>query len=318
MVSIIIPNYNKSEFVRRSLDSVLAQTSPDWEAIVVDDCSSDGSWEAIQQYVDKDPRIIALRNESNKGGCYSRNRGAGAAKGKYLIFLDSDDWLADDCVARRVEEFGRKENEALDMLVFEMATSCGGEVGQNWDFGNRKNAVLSFLRHEIVWQTMMPIWRKEAFERIGRFDEAFPRLQDVELHTRALLQGMTYRFAARKTPDCFYFVDDSRMTMDYDAMARKFAKAILQYVKKMSGLVRATAERMALAESLMAAIRGIGDSYQAGRIDQSVRDELYGDILGCDKASNWVRFYAWSYLRGLNKMRGFNFLYRKVYRRFNG
>lgn len=318
MVSVIIPNYNKSAFLRRSLNSVLAQTSSDWEAIVVDDRSDDGSWEVIREYAKRDSRIIAFRNENNKGGCHSRNRGAGAARGKYLIFLDSDDWLADDCIGRRVEEFEREKNKSLDMLIFEMATSCGGKIGQNWNFGNRKNAALSFLRHEIVWQTMMPIWRRDAFERVGGFDESFPRLQDVELHTRALLQGMNYRFAERKTPDCFYYIEESRMTMDHEAMARKFAKAILQYVKKMSGLVRTSAERKALAESLMAAIRGIGDSFQAGKISRGLRDVLYGDILKNDRASNWVRLYAWFYLKGLNKMHGFNFLYRKTYRGATG
>lgn len=317
-VSIIIPNYNKGGLVRQSIESLLRQTYRNWEAVVVDDASMDDSWKIIGEYAAKDSRIRAVRNEENRGGCYSRNRGVRMATGKYLIFLDSDDWLADDCLEMRVREFEKEENRHIDMMIFEMATSCAGNIERNWNQGDRSRVLISFLRHEIVWQTMMPIWRREAFERLGGFDESFPRLQDVELHTRALLRGATYRFAERKAPDCFYVVDDSRMTMNHDVMARRFSRAILQYVEKMAGLVSTTGERKALAESLMAAIRGIGDSYQAGKIDKNLRDVLYGDILGSIGASNWVRLYARLYSLGMNKQHGFNFLYRKIYRRFNG
>lgn len=314
MVSIVIPNYNKERYIRRSLESVLSQTTSDWEAIVVDDCSADGSWSIIQEYVKRHPRIFAFRNEVNRGGCYSRNRGAKLAKGQYLIFLDSDDWLSNDCIERRVEELNRQENRALDVLIFEMATSRAGNIGCNWNQGDRSRVLISFLRHEIVWQTMMPIWRREAFERVGGFDESFSRLQDVELHTRALLHGMTYQFAERKTPDCFYFVDNARMTMNYEVMTVKFVDAMLLYVAKMSKLLRTQEERSALDESLMAAIRWVGDCYQSGRIGQNSRDKLYGDVLKTKRISMWVRIYAWLYQIRCNKMRGFNYFYRRIYR----
>lgn len=314
--TIVIPNYNKGEFLRHSLDSVLRQTVNDWEAIVVDDASMDDSWRIAREYAEKDARIVAIRNDVNMGGCYCRNRGAKLAHGKYLIFLDSDDWLVNDCLEMRMHEFEKDDNRDIGMLIFEMMTTEDGQHGRLWTLGNRQKALISFLRHSMPWTIMMPIWRREAFERVGGFDESFPRLQDVELHTRALLQGVAYRFAERKTPDCLYFVDNSRMTMNHEAMARKFAKATLQYVEKMAGLVRTGVERMSLNESLMAAIRCIGDDYWSGRIDRNLRDVLYGDILGGDRTSNWVRFYAWSYLRGLNKIHGFNYLFRKIYRIF--
>lgn len=319
-VSVIIPNYNKAKFIRHSLDSLLSQTYPDWEAIVVDDCSSDESWGIIQDYALEDSRVTAVRNETNKGGCYSRNRGAKMAKGEYLIFLDSDDWLADDCLEKRLDEFGREENKNLDMLIFEMATAPGGRIGSNWAYGDRKNALVSFLRHEIVWSIMMPIWRREAFERVGGFDEAFPRLQDVELHTRALLGGLTYKFAVRKTPDCFYVIDDARMTTNYQHAAEKLVVAIEMYVEKMSGLIAGLKDcklrdvcSKSLVESCLQTIRSVGDLYRRGALTRANRDTLFRQAISYHWSA-WVSVYAMAYRLGFDRVRGFNYIFRRMMR----
>lgn len=101
LVSVIIPCYNKERYVERTLASLCAQTYADFEVKIVDDCSTDRTWEIVQGFVAKDSRFAAERNEVNKGGDYCRNRGAALSKGEYLIFLDADDWLA-VVVPRRV------------------------------------------------------------------------------------------------------------------------------------------------------------------------------------------------------------------------
>lgn len=319
-VSVIIPNYNKGELIRHSLDCLLRQTYADWEAVVVDDCSTDISWNIIEEYAAKDSRIVALRNETNRGGCYSRNRGAKMAKGEFLLFLDSDDWLADDCLEKRIEEFGREENKNLDMLIFEMATAREDRIGSNWTYGDRKNALVSFLRHEIVWSIMMPIWRRVAFERFGGFDETFPRLQDVELHTRALLKGLTYRFAERKTPDCFYFVEESRMTTNHKRAAQNLVNAITMYVEKMRGLIaempdcslRKSCSR-SLVECCLQPIRAVGDFYRKGVLTCEDRDAFFNEVVA-RRWSQWVSVYAFAYWIGLDRIRGFNYLFRRTKR----
>lgn len=321
MVSIIIPNYNKGALVRQSLDSLLRQTFDNWEAIIVDDCSNDESWQIIQEYTARDERIISVRNLVNKGGNYCRNIGAKMAKGRYLLFLDSDDWLADDCLEMRVNEFERDENNGLGLLVFPMMTTKDGKTGSIWLYGDRRNALVSFLRHEIPWSIMMPIWRRAVFEKVGGFDESFPRLQDVELHTRALLSGLVYRFAERVTPDCFYYIEESRMTTDYEKGLRNFANAVELYVGKMNRLIiesqitKSEKQRLlkALVETQMAAIRNVGDFFQAGKVGEKMRDSLFMHILSLDK--HWlVNAYAFFYKLGFNKIRGFNFAYRLLWR----
>lgn len=97
LFSIIIPVYNVEGYLRECLDSVLGQTFADWEAICVDDGSSDGSRAIMEEYAHKDCRIKSVAQE-NAGTAAARNTGLKAAKGDYIFFLDSDDWLENNAL----------------------------------------------------------------------------------------------------------------------------------------------------------------------------------------------------------------------------
>ena len=93
-VSIITPAYNAENFLPETIDSVLNQTFRDWELIVVDDCSTDRTFEIASAYAEKDPRVRVVRNEVNAGVAATRNHGLDVATGDYIAFVDSDDlWL---------------------------------------------------------------------------------------------------------------------------------------------------------------------------------------------------------------------------------
>ena len=93
LVSIIMPSYNTAKFISETITSVLAQTYPNWELIIVDDCSTDDTDAVIRPYL-ADDRIRYIKNEENSGAAVSRNRALREAKGKWIAFLDSDDlWL---------------------------------------------------------------------------------------------------------------------------------------------------------------------------------------------------------------------------------
>ena len=91
LVSIISPSYNCKEFISQTIDSVLAQSYSNWELLIVDDCSTDGTYELAKEYSEKDCRIKVFRNEKNCGAAVSRNKGIQNSKGQYVAFLDSDD-----------------------------------------------------------------------------------------------------------------------------------------------------------------------------------------------------------------------------------
>ena len=92
LVSIIMPTYNCERFIKESIDSVLAQTYSAWELLIVDDCSTDNTWEYIQKASIKDQRIRVFKTLHNSGSGVARNIGIEAANGCYIAFIDGDDW----------------------------------------------------------------------------------------------------------------------------------------------------------------------------------------------------------------------------------
>ena len=90
-VSILMPVYNSAEFLREAIESMLSQSFKDFEFLIVDDGSTDGSAGILAEYVEKDSRIRIIRNEKNQGIVYSLNRGLKECTGEYIARMDSDD-----------------------------------------------------------------------------------------------------------------------------------------------------------------------------------------------------------------------------------
>lgn len=93
-VSIITPCYNAERFIRETIESVRAQTHTEWEMLITDDCSKDGSTRIVEEIAAKDPRVILIRSPKNGGPAEARNQSLRRATGEMIAFLDSDDlWL---------------------------------------------------------------------------------------------------------------------------------------------------------------------------------------------------------------------------------
>lgn len=98
--SVIICTFNRAHLLPRALDSVLAQRESSWEVVIVDDGSSDNTFEVVRPYLQRAPNIRYMAHR-NRGLAISRNVGIAAAIGDYVTFLDSDDWYAPDHLASR-------------------------------------------------------------------------------------------------------------------------------------------------------------------------------------------------------------------------
>ncbi len=103
-ISVIIPTFNAERYIGRCIDSVKAQTHEDWECIVVDDGSTDGTAAELLKLTDGDGRFKVEHREKNEGVAAARNRGIAKAKGDALFFLDADDWLDADALAIAADE----------------------------------------------------------------------------------------------------------------------------------------------------------------------------------------------------------------------
>jgi glycosyltransferase involved in cell wall biosynthesis len=91
LISIVTPVFNSSKFISETIESVLAQTYQNWEMIIVDDCSTDETFEIVLKYAKKDQRVLVFRMEYNSGSALCRNKAIELSQGMYLAFLDSDD-----------------------------------------------------------------------------------------------------------------------------------------------------------------------------------------------------------------------------------
>lgn len=104
IVSIILPTYNGARYIKRAIDSVIAQTFSDWELLVIDDGSKDDTGNIVKEYTNKDSRIIYLKNEINLGIQKTLNKGLKEAKGKYIARIDDDDeWIDKDKLKKQIE-----------------------------------------------------------------------------------------------------------------------------------------------------------------------------------------------------------------------
>lgn len=110
-ISIITPSYNSKEYILETFNSVVSQTYKNFEWIIIDDCSTDGTHEFISKIAESDHRIIVLKTESNGGTAKARNIGLKIARGKYITFLDSDDLLDNNYLEEQLNFI--KENGPL-------------------------------------------------------------------------------------------------------------------------------------------------------------------------------------------------------------
>lgn len=205
MISVIIPNYNRSHYLEQALQSVCGQSYQNWEVLVVDDGSTDQSKELIDTFVNKDSRIHCIeRTIEPKGAATCRNMGIESAKGDYIIFLDSDDVLAPHCLKQRADVMEQQPN--LDFTVFKMQffKEKPGDDPRLWNLETNEPVLDRFLNLDAVWQTSGPIWKLSALKKIGGFNPELACWQDIDIHLKALFAELNYKICYHLPIDCYY------------------------------------------------------------------------------------------------------------------
>lgn len=192
-VSVVTPTRNRAALLAETLESVAAQTFADWEHIVVDDGSDDGTAELMAARVANDPRVRYVVREGDRAGAnVCRNIGIRAAEAPHVVLLDSDDLLAPGCLERRLEVISR--NLDMDFVTFQagLFETTPGDLGATANAELVGDDLCRFLYFETPWQTSAPIWRRDSLLKLGLFDEALLSWQDIELHVRAICAGCRY------------------------------------------------------------------------------------------------------------------------------
>ena len=160
--------------------------------MVVDDGSIDNSLELLKSFQKQDRRITFIeRNREPKGASTCRNIGLHFAKGEYVIFLDSDDYLLPFCIEQRIKHF--KKHPKKDFLVFPMGIQIR-KVTTKKEIEKSNSYLIDYLSYKLAWSIMCPIWKRCFLNKIGGFKEGYPRFNDPELMIRALSQkGVSFK-----------------------------------------------------------------------------------------------------------------------------
>ena len=131
MVSIITPCYNAEKYLAQTIESVLSQTCQDWEMLIVDDCSSDGSAQIIEEYARKDSRIKYLKTDRRSGSpTLPRNIGIENAGGRYIAFLDSDDLWLPGKLDSQLNAIKKNKDAAIVFSYYEKIAEDGTRSGR--------------------------------------------------------------------------------------------------------------------------------------------------------------------------------------------
>jgi glycosyltransferase involved in cell wall biosynthesis len=192
-VSVITPTKNRAKLLCEAMDSVQCQKFVAWEHLVVDDGSDDGTRREVERRSKADARVRYIERMSDRSGAnVCRNIGIRESHGEFIVFLDSDDLLAPDCLTRRVEVMRR--NLDLDFATFQAAAfeHKPGDIGRKLNHGLLGDDLLQFLFFEYPWIVAGPVWRRASLLRLGLFDESLPSWQDIDLHIRAVAKGFRY------------------------------------------------------------------------------------------------------------------------------
>ncbi len=179
-ISVIMPVYNTEEYVWEAIESILNQTFSDFEFIIIDDGSSDTSWEIIQKYAKKDKRIKALQNEWNKGISYTRNKLISLTTTNYIASQDSDDIST----PQRLELcYNFLENNKEYAVI-------GGNniiINENWEeIWNRKysNSIKNIILKKSPLSQPSTMFKKDIFEKIWWYDNNLNYGEDYDLRLK--------------------------------------------------------------------------------------------------------------------------------------
>ncbi len=188
VVSVVVPTYDRGRFLGRAIESVLGGTFREFEILVVDNGSTDGSIEMVQSFAARDPRVRLLRNRRGNHIAHALNTGVAAARGKYVSQLDSDDEYVPDTLLRQVEHLERNPGWGLAVSYYDVIDAQGRPLEEYGVIRHEEYDRNSLLRTGGAGSVRT--WHRCILERLGGFDEG-------ELADYAEDYDMTLRLSER-------------------------------------------------------------------------------------------------------------------------
>ena len=194
LISIIIPTYNRAHLIGETLDSILVQTYPNWECIVVDDGNTDTTADVMREYIKKDNRFQYHQRPINKikGPNSCRNYGFEMSNGEYIKWFDSDDVMLPYLLEKQVLSFAKNvEMSVCKLSYFDFER----RVPIKENIISSKNLIEDYLIGNVTFYISGPLWKRIFLEKQNQlFDESLTNLDDWDFNLRMLYQkpNITY------------------------------------------------------------------------------------------------------------------------------
>lgn len=277
LISIIIPSYNSLHFLPRSIGSVFAQSFSDYEIIVVDDGSTDGTKSSMSKLFGS---AVRYHYQANKGLAGARNTGLQLARGTYIQFLDADDTISPDKLEKQA--IFLNQNEDVDAVFSDyIVVDANGQLmveatNRLTMSGLEGKDVLGCLAREGFFVVHCLLTRKSALEAEGGFDENSQCFEDWDLWLRMLINGRRFRYLPGISAQ--YYKHGTAMT-DNHSLLVEGRKWMLEKFSENSKF-RQMNEMFGLFQSYQN--RSIGDFYY-NRRDWSTARKYYFESLKCDR-----------------------------------
>lgn len=192
-ITVITPAYNVADYVGEAVDSVLAQSFPDFEYLVINDGSTDGTEDQIKQRAERDHRV-QLINTQHLGACNARNVGIGLAKGKFIAFLDGDDRWHPDFLEHQLALLESAGSQAAAVFARSHVMSEHGRIYyRRWQRSGRYDFDDMLIDSCPPRTGSSLLIKKQAFDTVGLFDTSLESAQDLDMWLRIQADsGMPY------------------------------------------------------------------------------------------------------------------------------
>jgi glycosyltransferase involved in cell wall biosynthesis len=250
LVSVVIATYNMGQYLPRAVQSVLTQSYPNVEVLIVDDGSTDDTPAVVRQW-DADVRVRAQR-QANAGQARARNQGVAAARGRFVAFLDADDEWFPDKLERQMPLFTDRPPLGVVYSDFERMDGEGRPLPRGDPVPMHRGWISGALLIENFVSFQTAVVRRECLERCGAFDENVRMGDDYELFLRL---SAHYEFDFIPAPTVRYRTWPGQMSKNYRKRYESGIRTMQAFLARNPELVNPTVVRTAWAHTY----KGRGD-----------------------------------------------------------
>ena len=291
-LSVIIPIYNAENYIDESIKSVLEQTYKDFELILVDDGSTDGSSKIIQNYQEENPEQIKIITQANRGVSAARNKGINSSNCPYILFLDADDYIQEDMLELMIKE--AEETEAdLVLCNMRVVKDGSGDLINILFSGEMKNSIESAYDNKGLINTILPsacgkLYRKTLFTENHITFPLGLKIEDLGTIPRLLCHCKKIAKVNRVLYNYRYRKSSLARTYDYKILdVVKNLKTVKEYYieQKVDKIFHQQLEYLYIDHLLFRSISRISHIKDPG-----MRDELIESVIQAinDEYPNWM------------------------------